>query len=236
MIFPRIYSLGDNAVTVEFGNQINETINNQCIAFTGSLTEQNFRWLKDIIPAYTTVTLIYDTISTKRIAKNETAFSFVRETINKMIKNIQPATALSMRKITVPVCYHESLAPDLNEFAATKNCSIQQIIELHTSKTYRVYLLGFLPGFPYMGTVDPLLNMPRKKTPHLKIAAGSVGIAGLQTGIYPLDSPGGWNIIGQTPLQLFDPAKTGPVFFHPGDEVQFECITLESFHQQKKCS
>jgi inhibitor of KinA len=111
--------------------------------------------------------------------------------------------------------------------------SIEEIIQLHLSKNYRVYMIGFLPGFPYMGSVNERIATPRKNTPGTKIPAGSVGIAGEQTGIYPLDSPGGWNIIGRTPINLFDTASDQPCLLQPGDMVQFHLISLDEFNQIK---
>jgi inhibitor of KinA len=112
-----------------------------------------------------------------------------------------------------------------------KGITIEEIITLHTAQIYTVYMLGFLPGFPYMGKVDDRLATPRQKKPRLEIAAGSVGIAGAQTGIYPLSSPGGWNIIGQTPIRMFDPTAINPCYCNPGDQVRFIPISLREFHK-----
>jgi len=120
--------------------------------------------------------------------------------------------------------------------AQQKGISETDLITLHTAQTYTVYMLGFLPGFPYMGKVDDQLASPRLKQPRTQVAAGSVGIAGEQTGIYPLSSPGGWNIIGQTPIRLFDPAAKDPCYCRPGDQVQFVPVTLETFYQMQQPS
>jgi inhibitor of KinA len=141
---------------------------------------------------------------------------------------------LSERKMDVPVCYDESVGSDLAFVASHNKLAIQEVIEIHTAAVYKVYMLGFLPGFAYMATVDERIVTPRKQIPSQNILPGSVGIAGKQTGIYPVQSPGGWQIIGQTPLQLFDAEKEKPTFFQPGDEVQFYSITLDEFHQMKK--
>jgi len=117
--------------------------------------------------------------------------------------------------------------------STAKGLSIETIIQLHTAKTYRVYMLGFLPGFPYMGTVDNAIATPRKQTPRLTIEAGSVGIAGEQTGIYPFSSPGGWNIIGRTPLKMFDAVREQPSLLQPGDRVQFKSISLSAFEKMR---
>jgi inhibitor of KinA len=129
----------------------------------------------------------------------------------------------------IPVCYAKRFAPDLEELAAGKNLTVANVIHLHTASTYRVYMIGFLPGFPYMGKVDSCIATPRRSSPRTGIPAGSVGIAGQQTGIYPLSSPGGWNIIGRTPLQLFDKNRDHPVLLQPGDNITFYSITEDEF-------
>jgi inhibitor of KinA len=127
-----------------------------------------------------------------------------------------------------------SLAPDIISLAETHELSVEEVISLHTAKIYRVYMIGFLPGFAYMGSVDEKLTTPRRMQPRTIVPAGSVGIAGEQTGIYPFDSPGGWQLIGQTPLQMFDATGATPCYLHPGDEVQFHAISIEEFKKAKK--
>jgi inhibitor of KinA len=144
--------------------------------------------------------------------------------------------SFTSRQIEIPVCYYPSLAPDLQSLADEKNLQVEEVIQLHTSRTYRVYMIGFLPGFAYMGKVDEHISMPRKTNPRTLVAEGSVGIAGEQTGIYPLDSPGGWNIIGQTPLRLFDAQKDELVLLRTGDSIKFFPIRLKEFLQMKSKS
>jgi inhibitor of KinA len=133
------------------------------------------------------------------------------------------------RLIRIPVCYAEAYAPDLASLAALHGISSEEVIAIHSAARYRVYMIGFLPGFPYMATVDKKIQTPRLAKPRTRVSAGAVGIAGAQTGIYPSDSPGGWQLIGQTPLKLFDVAKDNPVLLQPGDEVQFYPISIEAF-------
>jgi inhibitor of KinA len=127
------------------------------------------------------------------------------------------------------VCYGEKYAWDINEIAKEKSIPVDEIIRLHTAKKYRVYMIGFLPGFAYMGEVDEKIAIPRKAQPRTSVEGGSVGIAGMQTGIYPIDSPGGWQIIGKTPLKLFDKERDDPVLLKPGDEIEFYSITENEF-------
>jgi inhibitor of KinA len=129
----------------------------------------------------------------------------------------------------IPVCYAKTFAPDLEDLALQNKISQEEVIRIHTSATYRVYMIGFLPGFAYMGRVDERIVTPRRSQPRTMVPAGSVGIAGEQTGIYPFASPGGWNIIGQTPVALFDVKRKQPVLLQPGDEVTFYSITEHEF-------
>lgn len=131
--------------------------------------------------------------------------------------------------VKIPVCYHPSVAPDLAHMAAQTELTEAEIIQLHCQPIYKVYLIGFLPGFPYMASVNKAIQFPRKTTPRALVPAGSVGIAGEQTGIYPLNSPGGWQLIGKTPLILFDMRKEMPCLLQPGDTVQFYPIELAEF-------
>jgi inhibitor of KinA len=222
-----IFPLGDSALTIEFGNSIDENINKRLLQLFYQLKEANIPYVTDIIPAYSTLTICYDVFA---VGKTETtAFETVAKIIENVTSEKQNNSNPSARLIEVPVCYDAKFALDMDEIAKQKKLSKEEIIEIHTSGTYRVYMLGFLPGFAYMAEVDEQITMPRKAQPRLNIEAGSVGITGKQTGIYPLASPGGWQIIGRTPLQLFDKEAEKPVLFKPGDEVKFISITANEF-------
>jgi inhibitor of KinA len=221
------YSVSESAVCIDFGNAIDESINSRVHAFYHHLKNNPaIQWI-DIIPAYTSVTVIYDVIQLRKYCSS--ASKFVQQEIEKAITACDWNKKDNTRLVTVPVCYHTNVAPDLIRLAEEKKISIDQLISLHTNKMYRVFMIGFLPGFAYMGTVDKELVTPRLQKPRTNVRAGSVGIAGEQTGIYPLDSPGGWNIIGQTPLSLFDIDREVPVLLQPGDQVKFVSISIEEF-------
>jgi inhibitor of KinA len=177
-------------------------------------------YILDLIPAYASLTVIY---SPGMVIP-------IEDIIAQATTNI----SITPRLLKIPVCYDPSLGPDIEAMAVQKGLSVDLIIELHTQQLYTVYMLGFLPGFPYMGKVDERLATPRLKKPRLKVPAGSVGIAGSQTGIYSLTSPGGWNIIGQTPVRMFNPDKESPCFCSPGDQVQFVPVSLKEFHKMIK--
>jgi len=228
----KIQPTGDHALTVTFGDAIDESINKQVLSFFHFLQQQNIEGVKDFIPAYSSLTVVYD-IVTIRQHHGIPAFEYMHNQIENGLKNSNVEAEESARLLHIPVCYDVSLGIDLQEIALQKNITIEEIIELHSASTYRVYMIGFLPGFAYMGRVDKKITVPRKKIPRKNVDAGSVGIADFQTGIYPLNSPGGWNIIGQTPVLLFNKNYKEPCILQPGDKVKFEPIGLEEFEDLK---
>ncbi len=153
--------------------------------------------------------------------------------MQQLVQSMPDSATTGGRHISIPVCYDLSLAPDIEFVASQHALTTQQVIALHTSTAYRVYMIGFQQGFPYMAAVDKQIATPRKSNPRTSVPAGSVGIAGDQTGIYPFTSPGGWQLIGQTPLQMFNKNNHQPTLLQPGDEVQFYPISLSAFHQLK---
>jgi len=175
---------------------------------------------------------VYDVLIVRK-QTSRLASQFMREQVEKELKKANWNMELPSNSFEIPVCYDELLAPDLALLAKEKKITLKKIIQKHSNKTYRVHMIGFLPGFAYMGKVDKSISMPRKSKPAVLVKAGSVGIAGEQTGIYPMDSPGGWHVIGRTPLQLFNARKEEPVLLKAGDEVRFIPITLKEFHQLK---
>lgn len=227
---PYIYALGDQAITIEWSSIISEEVNNQVMHSFHFLQLNPIEGVTDMIPAYSSLTLIYNPSIIRKQAMGGSPFEWLKKKLAAL--TVAPViNAQITEPIIVPVCYDISLAPDLEEATQITRCSIQEIITLHTSKTYKVFMLGFLPGFAYMASVNERIQMPRKSNPRKLVKAGSVGIAGEQTGIYPLDAPGGWQLIGQTPFKIFDITKEDPCLFKPGHFVRFKAITLEQFHQ-----
>ena len=227
-----IFPLGDAAATIDLGNTINELLNDKIIAMQQWLMANSFAGQKDIIVAYSSLTIIYDPfVIRQQFRPVSTVFDFIRLHLQQAFEQsiVHPANHSAI--IRIPVCYAEEFAMDLNAMAEAKNISPQEIIELHTAATYRVYTIGFLPGFSYMAQVHDKLITPRKPKP-VPVAAGSVGIAGAQTGIYPLDSPGGWHIIGRTPVKQFDAATKELVKLKVGDRVQFYAISKEEYEDR----
>ena len=197
----------------------------QVIALQHAIESNPFNGFIESVPAYGSLTVYFN--------ENISATA-VRLLLSELIAQVADTIDSSStpgRKISIPVCYDPSLGIDLPWVSTHLNLSVDEIISLHTSVAYRVYMIGFIPGFPYMGTLPEQLEVPRKQTPSLKIQMGSVAIAGKQTGIYPAEVPGGWQVIGRTPLKMFDPSTSPCSFLNAGDLVQFNPITLNAFNQ-----
>lgn len=229
----RFFSLGDSAITVDFGNCIDETINNEVIRRFNQLQQDPIPGMIEAIPAYSSLTIHYDVLALKnKSTAGSTIFEWVKDQLLEKLRQPIEQTEVKERLIKIPVCYENEFALDIKQLAAIKNISVEEVIQLHTAKSYKIFMLGFLPGFSYMGEVDERIAVPRKPQP-VNIVGGSVGIAGKQTGIYPIASPGGWQIIGQTPLKLFDVEKDESTLFRAGDRVQFYSIGKKEFEEIK---
>lgn len=227
----RFHSLGENAVLVEFGKDINETVHKRVQAAANVIESHYEEWMIEYVPAFTTITLFYDPVKIlkKQPNKNDLPFDFVCRFLAEVWKELNINSKQMSRTVEIPVCYGGELGPDLKSVAKINDLSEKEVIQLHCSAEYLVYMIGFAPGFPYLGGMPPRIAAPRKHTPSLRIPARSVGIAGLQTGIYPLETPGGWQIIGRTPLELFRPSDKEPGLLRAGDKVKFRPISLDDF-------
>lgn len=224
-----IFPLGDRALTVSFGNRISEALNEAVLSRVVQLRALAIDGIKEVVPAYSSFTVFYDPVAIRpHLAPGKTAYMYLRELVsNTLLKKPSPLESQS-RLVRIPVCYDPSVAPDLEIILSEKGLTPEELIDLHTRKVYRVFMLGFLPGFAYMGELDQRLQVPRKRQP-VPTRAGSVGIAGVQTGIYPFASPGGWHIIGNSPVQLFNKYKPSPTLLQAGDRVQFFAIDKYEF-------
>lgn len=225
----RIYPCGDHAVTIELGDTIDVAVNEKVISLFRYLKNAGIYGVQDVIPSYHTITLVYDIAFLKKQSPVASVYEMMCGELTKAVNAYTANSKKAARLVNIPVCYDLSVAPDLVSLAASHQLSVEEVVQLHTAKTYRVYMIGFLPGFAYMGSVDEKIATPRKENPRTKVPAGSVGVAGVQTGIYPLNSPGGWQLIGQTPLQIFTITKEEPCYLQPGDEVQFYPVSLNEF-------
>lgn len=223
-----IFHLGDRALTIDFGNVIDRGVHQKVMRLYEHLAALKLPFIIDLVPAYSSLAVYYDVHALKLQAPAATAFDTISDQINAMAIDLETATRKSSL-VEIPVCYALPFSMDSEVVRRQHDITHTEIIRMHTERTYHVYMLGFIPGFAYMGEVTERLEIPRKETPRLKVPAGSVGIAGKQTGIYPLESPGGWQIIGRTPMPLFDKDKENPVRLSPGDEVKFYSITEDEF-------
>lgn len=218
----KIFPLGDRALTIEFGNEISAETNDRVLSLARFFDKNPFPGFVEIVPAYASLTVFYDvSIVRKNFPETATAFDAVKNFAEKALKNSGDFKNETSRLVEIPVCFDREYALDLESVAAQKNLSVEKVVEIYLSKIYRVYMLGFLPGFAYMGEVDASIAAPRKASPRLKVPKGSVGIAGRQTGIYSLESPGGWQIIGRTNVELFTPHAEQPTYLQAGDSVKF---------------
>lgn len=195
------------------------------------LQHASLSFITDLIPAYHTLTIVFDSKLLFVEKANESPGQQALQQVMQLLSELSLAVKEECRMVRIPVCYHPSVAPDLQALAAYLQRSIDEIINIHTATTYRVFMLGFLPGFAYMGPVDQRIVAPRHDRPRPNVPAGSVGIAGAQTGIYPVLSPGGWQLIGRTPFKLFTPQQLPPCLLQPGDEVVMYPISLDEFNQ-----
>lgn len=229
----KILPLSDVSLIVDFGNVIDESINKLVHAVFYQLQKDPIPGMIEAVPAYSSLTIYYDVLLIrKKFSGQQTAFEWISGKVKEHLSKDRIQFEEKGAFIRIPVCYDKEYGTDLDFIALLNQISIEEIIHLHTSALYRVYMLGFLPGFAYMGMVNEKIAAPRKQFP-APVEAGSVGIAGRQTGIYPLRSPGGWQIIGRTPLNLFDKEKENPTLFKSGDTIQFYSITKNEFENSK---
>ncbi len=222
---PRILPAGDQAVLLEFGNEIHPDINRRVQALAYQAREKKIEGIGELVPSYCTLLIYYDPLT---LSFDEVT-SWIRSLLSRGLKESAEPRPIK----EVPVLYGGEYGPDIAFVARQNGISEEEVIRIHTGETYLVYVVGFVPGFSYMATVPEGIRAPRLQNPRTKVPAGTVGIAGMQTGIYALESPGGWQLIGQTPFTLFDLAKNPPSFFEAGDQVRFYAIDEQEFQRMK---
>lgn len=229
----KIIPLGDTALTVDFGNIISLKINDNVISIFKKLQQQPIEGMTEAVPAYSSLAIYYDiTAIHKKVSEEKTVFDRMKIRVLAFLEKEIEDYPYEKRVVTIPVCYENEFATDMNWITDKLKITWEELIQLHTSNLYRVYMLGFLPGFAYMGEVDDTIVLPRKQQPS-NVIAGSVGIAGKQTGVYPLDSPGGWQIVGRTPLKFFNKENKEPTLVQAGDSVKFISISKDEFENIK---
>jgi len=226
----RITPLGDTALTIELGDSIDESTHGRVRGAWQALQAPPLPAVTELVPAYTSVTLFYDPYAAVQAGAPDAGIvEWLSGKVRERLKNPPKSEKVKPRTVEIPVCYDGEFGADLGLVAKHTRLSIDEVINRHCKADYLVYLIGFAPGFPYLGGLPKELNAPRHAKPRMNVAPGSVGIAGNQTGIYPLDTPGGWNLIGRTPLRLFTPEKDPPVLLRAGDRVKFRAISAGEF-------
>lgn len=224
-----LLAAGDAALVVQLPARIDPLLNAWCVSLAARIGDRLGASVRDVVIGYCSVTIYFDPLS----ADPRWIEAEVRAEAESVEIVEEDAAAGAM--IDVPVAYGGDLGPDLDDVARFANCTAEDVIARHSSRDYRVYLVGFVPGFAYMAEVDAAIAAPRRATPRTAVPAGSVAIAGGQTGIYPATTPGGWNIIGRTPVAPYDPRRSEPFLFRPGDRVRFHPIaSLDAPHRWQR--
>lgn len=221
---PEVWRTGERTLRFSFGEVISAEIYKSVHTFTEFLNANWKHFIEEIVPSYHTVTVFFykssilDKLNMEKLLAKWRSYK-----IDSIIS--------SARQVTIPVCYEEPYCEDLTRMQRLIGRAKDEIIHLHSQKIYTVYMIGFLPGFPYLGDLDPKLFVPRLDKPRLKVPKGTIGIGGNQTGIYPIESPGGWNIIGRTPLEIFSIKRSNPFSLKAGDRLKFTPVTNAEYEE-----
>ncbi|GAV22772.1 5-oxoprolinase subunit PxpB [Carboxydothermus pertinax] len=217
----KIYSLGEGCLGVYFEKEINLEVNQKVMTLDQRL--KGIPGIIETVPTYRALAVYFEPLSL--------SFGELKNLVESLTQDLKEDLSIATTRVyRIPVVYGGEFGPDLLEVARINNLTPEEVVAIHTKKRYYIYMLGFTPGFPYLGGLDPRIAAPRKVSPRPRVEAGSVGIAGMQTGIYPLSSPGGWQIIGRTPLRLFNPENPqAPFLLEPGGYIEFYPISVEEY-------
>jgi KipI family sensor histidine kinase inhibitor len=214
---------GDRGLLLELGDGIDPHVNRAVRKMSLAIEREGIPGILEVIPTYRSILLVYDPM---RIRPHE-----IRRIVSQLDLASSEATLPPPRKVEIPVCYGGEFGPDMEFVASYTGLTVEEVIEIHSAPLYQIYMMGFTPGFPFLGGLPQVLATPRLPTPRVQVPAGSVAIAANQTGIYPIASPGGWRLIGRTPLRLFFPERAEPFLYRPGDFIKFRPITPEEFQE-----
>jgi len=216
----RFLACGDTALAVEFGHQIDRSVSERVLALDGALAGRRIEGIVETVPTFRSLMIHYEPLTVTPESLTNLVLELIAEPSGQ---------AQSRRKWTVPACYDREFAPDLDDVASITGLNPARVIELHSATEFHVYMIGFLPGYPYMGDLPDPLRLPRRKEPRLRLPPGSIAIATAMTAIYPVESPGGWHLIGRSPIRLFDAEWERPSLLAPGDKVRFQPISPARF-------
>jgi inhibitor of KinA len=221
----RVVPAGDSALIVEFEERIDPAVNARAIAAADAIQRAAVRGVRDVVPTFRSVAVYFDPLRTD--------YDRLLEQVHEHSRHPSLPAGPGPPPRRIPVCYGGELGPDLATVARFGQMSEDEAVQIHSATTYRVFMLGFVPGFAYLGIVDERIAAPRHSTPRVRVPPGTVGIAGVQTGIYPAETPGGWQLIGRTPLKPFDPARPEPFLLKAGDSVEFYAIDRDEYDRYR---
>ena len=230
---PRVVPLGDRALVVEFGNTIDPVLSSRIAALAARMRASPPPGVQDIVPTYATLAIHYEPAE---VGSGDSPYEILAETVETWLREQPEDVASTGRSIEIPVCYGNGYGEDLDEVASRCGLPADEVIRTHSSGDYHVHMLGFVPGFAYLGGLDKRIATPRRATPRSRVPAGSVAIGGEQTGIFPLETPGGWHLIGRTPLRLFTPSAEPPCLLNAGDRVRFVPIEPAEFARLERAA
>ncbi|MBZ5200687.1 5-oxoprolinase subunit PxpB [Planomicrobium chinense] len=218
--------LGEGAIVIEAGTEINENTQKKIRTIAALLEAEPPAWMVEFIPAFTTVAVFYNPATV--------LYETAKSDLEALLPHVEEAAASPSRTIEIPVCYGGEFGPDLEFVAQHNGLTPEQVIDIHTSGTYSVSMIGFAPGFPFISGMSEKIAAPRRETPRLRIPERTVGIAGKQTGVYPIETPGGWQLIGRTPIRLFRPEQEIPSLLRAGDKIVFRRISEKEYDAWKE--
>lgn len=218
----KIMPAGDAALVVEFGDIIDENVNAHVHALARKIEEQHIEGIMEVVPTFRSVLVQYDVFVC--------SYSQIRDIVHSLADNLNVLDKTAKKIVKIPCCYGARFGQDLSDMEKLTGLDRDEIIAIHSSTDYKIYMLGFLPGFVYLGGLDKRIEVPRLKTPRVKIRKGAVGIGGNQTGIYPMDSPGGWRLMGATPIDLYDENRETPILLAAGEYIRFVPISILDYY------
>ena len=217
---------GDRGLLVEYGDGISPQINRKVRKMAMALEQTRPKGVLEVIPTYRSLLIVYEPLDSDPVS--------IQYSLEELEKRIDKLTLPPPKTIEIPVCYGAEFGPDIENVAKKHDLRVEDVIRIHSEPDYLIYMIGFTPGFPFLGGLPEILHTPRLVTPRTHVPEGSVGIADAQTGVYPIASPGGWQLIGRTPLKLFSPDKTDPFLYQTGDLIHFKPISVEAFHRIRR--